>query len=168
MQSLMLVVSTTLGADMRTSWCGQRPGWLLPLVGDFFKKIFFVYGWQHGRLLATGLIFISKQLCSQSHRCDQSNFFSSKSFFCIHGQHYYWCGQYNGWLWPQIWAFWQKVLLTQSSLWHVFGKMFCKHDHYCGWWYGREWWFKLFWGNFFCWHGLVVVVALAATWMDLV
>ena len=51
----------------------------------FFLKIIVVYGWQHGRLLVTGLIIFSKQLFLQDHRFNQFKlFFLAKSFFCIH------------------------------------------------------------------------------------
>ena len=95
-----------------------------------FKSIV-VYGWEHGRLLATGLIFFSKQFSSQNHRCDQFELFFGKKFF------YTWSTSLLMWsvetmalatglnFWAErffdtifvVTGFWQDVLLTRSLLW---------------------------------------------------
>ena len=45
-----------------------------------FKSIV-VYGWEHGRLLATGLIFFRKQFSPQNYPCDQFEIFWQKVSF---------------------------------------------------------------------------------------
>ena len=47
----------------------------LEIFNFLIFKIIVVYGWQHGQLLVTGLIFFSKQFSSQNHRCDQFKLF---------------------------------------------------------------------------------------------
>ena len=52
----------------------------LEIFNFLIFKIIVIYGWQHGQLLVTGLIFFSKQLFLQDHRFNQFELFFCKKF----------------------------------------------------------------------------------------